>query len=108
MRKLLIAPLVTAALGILIGATPAPAQDTARGKVVFEQCAACHSLDAGQNGVGPSLNGIIGRKSASEDFTYSPALKRANVVWTADMIDSYLADPQARADLIAFLGQTAK
>ena len=49
------------------------------------------------NGVGPSLHGLFGRKSASEDFTYSPAMRRANVTWTPELLDRYLADPQGGA-----------
>src|SRR5215831_7649498 len=98
------------------------AGDAAKGKAVFEQCAACHSLEADQNGVGPSLHGLFGRKSGSEeDFVYSAAMRRANVTWTPEQLDRYLADPQggvfrgnrmpfagisdaqARADLIAYL-----
>ena len=100
----------------------AVAQDTGRGKGVFEQCAACHSLESGHNETGPYLKNIIGRKSASiDDFIYSPAMRRANVTWTTDQLDAFLRDPQAppfrgnrmpfagipdaqaRADLIAYL-----
>ena len=101
---------------------PALAQDAGRGKAVFEQCAACHSLESGHNETGPYLKNIIGRKSASvDDFIYSPAMRRANVTWTSDQLDAFLKDPQAppfrgnrmpfagipdaqaRADLIAYL-----
>jgi cytochrome c len=98
------------------------AQDSGRGKAVFEQCAACHSLETDHNETGPYLKNIIGRKSASiDDFIYSPAMRRANVNWTPDQLDAFLKDPQAppfrgnrmpfagipdaqaRADLIAYL-----
>jgi cytochrome c len=103
------------------------AGDPVKGKADFEQCAVCHSLEAGQNGVGPNLHGLFGRKSAAEeDFVYSAAMRRANVIWTPDALDRYLADPQggvfrgnrmpfagmpdaqARADLIAYLEQATK
>jgi cytochrome c len=104
----------------------AAAEDPVKGKMEFEQCATCHSLEAGANGVGPTLHGLFGRKSASEDFRYSPAMQRANVTWTPELLDSYLADPQggvfrgnrmpfagipdaqARADLIAYLKQATQ
>jgi cytochrome c len=108
--------------GAVAFAGPAIAQDAGRGKAVFEQCAACHSLDSGHNETGPYLKGIVGRKSASvDDFIYSPAMRRANVTWTSDQLDAFLKDPQAppfrgnrmpfagipdaqsRADLIAYL-----
>jgi cytochrome c len=100
----------------------AVAQDAGRGKAVFEQCAACHSLESGHNETGPYLKNIIGRKSASiDDFIYSPAMRRANVTWTSDQLDAFLKEPQAppfrgnrmpfagipdaqaRADVIAYL-----
>jgi cytochrome c len=102
------------------------ADDPVKGKAQFENCVACHSLQAGENGVGPSLHGLFGRKSAAEDFTYSPAMRRANVTWTPELLDRYLADPQggafrgnrmpfsgmpdaqARADLIAYLKDATK
>jgi cytochrome c len=103
------------------------AGDPVKGKAVFEQCAACHSLAVGQNGVGPSLHGLFGRKSGSEDdFAYSAAMRRANITWTPEQLDRYLADPQGgvfrgnrmpfagipdpemRADLIAYLEEATK
>ena len=38
--------------------------DTA-GRQVFQKCRACHSLDAGKNGVGPSLANVVGEKAAA-------------------------------------------
>jgi cytochrome c len=102
------------------------AEDAAKGKVTFEQCAACHSLAADDNGVGPTLHGLFGRKSAAEDFNYSPSMRRAGVTWTPELLDTYLTNPQggvfkgnrmpfagvpdaqARADLIAYLKQATK
>lgn len=105
----------------------ASAQDAARGKALFEQCVACHSLQTGRNETGPHLHGLFGRKSASvDDYVYSPPLRRANVVWTAELLDGFLANPQsgpfrgnkmpfagmadaaARADLIAYLKEATR
>ena len=44
-------------------------------------------------GVGPNLAGVVGRKSASQSFAYSPALKKAGLVWTKPNLDRYLAGP---------------
>ncbi len=108
-------------------AMPAAAQDAAHGKVVFEQCAACHSFDPTHNDVGPHLKGLFGRKSASvDDFTYSPPLRRANITWTPELLDDFLRAPQEgpfrgnrmpfagmpdakdRADLIAYLKEATR
>ena len=69
--------------------------DAARGKKVFEECAACHSLEKGVNGVGPSLNGVFERKSGElAEFRYSPAMKRSALPWSARTLDIFLTDPQ--------------
>jgi nitrite reductase (NO-forming) len=71
------------------------AGDAGVGQKVFRKCAACHSLEPGRNMIGPSLGGIIGRKAGTEPgFTYSSAMKQANITWTPETLATYLADPQ--------------
>jgi cytochrome c len=100
--------------------------DAGRGEARFQDCAACHKLEAGANNVGPSLNGIFTRKAGElSDFRYSPALKRSGIVWTPETLDAFLTNPQAlvpgnrmpyagmadagnRADLIAYLLKASK
>jgi cytochrome c2 len=100
--------------------------DPARGEARFQECAACHRLEARANEVGPSLQGVFTRKAGElADFRYSPAMKRSGIVWTAQTIEQYIADPQAmipanrmpyagmaspadRADLIAYLVKATK
>lgn len=90
--------LFTAVLGaaLVVGAAGAQAAgDAAKGEVVFKQCKACHSLEAGKKGVGPSLAGIIGRPSASvEGFAYSDPMKKLGISWDAESISKYSADPK--------------
>jgi cytochrome c len=87
---------VLSAGALLAASGDARAQDAAAGQKVYAQCRACHSLDAGKNGLGPSLKGVIGRKAASADGfkTYSPAMQKSGIVWTEDNIKKYLADPK--------------
>jgi cytochrome c len=95
--------------------------DATRGEMRFQDCAACHKLEAGANNVGPSLHGIFARKAGEiADFRYSPAMKRSGIVWSPEALDKFISDPQAavpanrmpyagmasasdRADLIAYL-----
>ena len=42
--------------GALVALSAHADGDAARGKKVFEECAACHSLEKGVNGVGPTLS----------------------------------------------------
>lgn len=68
------------------------AGDVSAGKLVFRKCQACHSLQPGRNVVGPSLAGVIGRKSGTESgFVYSEAMKNANITWTPTTLATYLA-----------------
>jgi cytochrome c len=116
------------ALALLLVATgAAPADgDAARGEKRFEECATCHSTQAGVNGVGPSLHDVFGRKAgALDDFRYSPAMKRSGITWTPQTLADFVADPQKavpnnrmpfagmpdaaeRADLVAYLEKASK
>lgn len=106
--------------GVVAAANPAAAGDAAAGEKVFNQCKACHTIEAGKNRVGPSLHGVVGRKSGSvEGFAYSEAVKKLNVTWDDANLDKWLADtkavapgnkmtfalkdPKAREDVIAYL-----
>ena len=60
----------------------------------FSRCAGCHSTQAGQNKVGPSLAGVFGRTSASvPGYTYSAALKNAHLTWDEQTLDEFLQNP---------------
>lgn len=100
----------------------AEAADPAAGKSVFTSvCSICHSVQQGKNLVGPSLFGLVGRKTGSvPGFHYSPANQNANITWDQASLDKYLQSPRTaipgtimtyagvkddakRADLIAYL-----
>jgi cytochrome c len=84
------------ALSIFALAAPAFADgDAEAGKVVFRKCAVCHAVVADKTGVGPTMHGIIGRKSASVPrFAYSNAMKAYDVTWTEETLFTYLEKPQ--------------
>ena len=114
-------PITAALLALAIAAPAHAAGDPVAGKAVFGKCSICHSVAAGKNVIGPSLFGVVGRKSASEPgFYYSDAMKKADKTWDAATLDSYLTNPKAmvpgtkmvfpglpkpedRANLIAYL-----
>ena len=69
--------------------------DADHGKELFNACAACHTEKPDASG--PSLKGVVGRKSAAlEDFRYSNAMKRADLTWDEATLKEYLRDPQAK------------
>ena len=95
--------------------------DAAVGEAKYAQCRTCHSLEEGKNLTGPSLHGIIGRPAGQvAGYNYTPANKSSGLIWTAEQMFTYLEtprttipgtkmtyaglkDPQARADLIAYI-----
>ena len=95
MRLSLIALTVAAASSLLI-ALPAHAQNVEAGQKAFkQQCGLCHDTSAGKNRVGPSLFGLVGRKSGAVDgFHYSDANKNSGLTWDQVTLDKYLGDPR--------------
>lgn len=87
----------------------------------FGQCAACHSLQPGKHGIGPSLVGVYGTKAGDiPGYNFSAPLKASGLTWDDATLDKWLAapmqtvpgtkmtygglkDPAKRAELIAFL-----
>jgi cytochrome c len=98
------------------------AGDATNGATLFKQkCGLCHSSQAGQNRVGPSLFGVVGRKAGTvASYNYSDAMKNSGLTWDDATLDSYLQGPRGkvpgtkmtfagfpnesdRADVIAYL-----
>jgi len=73
------------------------AGDAAAGEKVFARCKACHQVgEKARNGVGPQLNGVVGRTSAAvADYRYSPAMQAAGLTWDAATLMAFLQKPQA-------------
>jgi cytochrome c len=101
--------------------TPALADgDAARGKTLFSRCSACHAV-TDQNKIGPHLSGVVGRTAGTvAGFSYSKGMVAYAQVWDDTTLDTFLAgpnklvpgtkmaagaiaNPQDRADLIAYL-----
>lgn len=77
-------------------AMPAAAQEVP-GEVEFNNhCRTCHSLDEGENRLGPSLHGIMGKAAGTtEGYDYSDAFGSADVIWDEDTLDAFIANPDA-------------
>ena len=117
MRRAVIAGLLLAG-----STTAALAADPAAGEKIFKtQCGICHAVAAGQNRIGPTLFGVVGRRAGSvPGFNYTADHKKLDITWDAAILDKYLTNPRAmvpdtsmvyaglkndaeRADLIAYL-----
>jgi cytochrome c len=117
MRRTVIAGLLLAG-----SATAALAADPAAGEKIFKaQCGICHTVAAGENRIGPTLFGVVGRPAGSvPGFNFTADHKKLGITWDAATLDKYLANPRAmvpdtsmvyaglkddaeRADLVAYL-----
>ncbi len=104
------------------GAAPAAAVAAADAKpAAFAQCAACHSVEPGKHGIGPSLHGVYGTKAGEiPGFAFSEKLKASGLTWDDATLDQWLAspmkmvpgtkmsyagmsDPAKRAEIIAYM-----
>lgn len=55
------------------------------------QCGICH---AGNTITAPTLHGLIGRRVASIPHQHSPVFREADFIWTEEILDAYIEDPQ--------------
>ena len=70
--------------------------DRALGEQAFAKCAACHSLQQGQQLMGPSLDHLRDRRAGSiEGFNFSSALRASGLIWNAETLDAFLRSPQS-------------
>jgi cytochrome c len=85
--------LVCAVTGLGMLTASAVAADAEHGKALYQACAACHTDRP--DALGPSLKGVVGRKSAAlDDFRYSNPMKRAGLTWDEAHLRAYILDPQ--------------
>jgi cytochrome c len=122
MSGLIVRAAFTVTLLTAVSGAAHAAGDPAAGKAVFQAtCSICHTVQPGQNKIGPTLFGLVGRRTGSvPGYTYSPQNQAANLTWDEATLDKYLEAPRAmipgtkmtyaglkdadkRANLIAYL-----
>jgi cytochrome c len=65
----------------------------ADGQKIFKRCVSCHSLT--KNKMGPALGNIFGKKAGSvEEYWYSEAIKKSDIIWTDCTLDQFLIKPR--------------
>lgn len=73
------------------------AGDPEAGEQVFQQCSGCHTVEEdGGHRMGPNLHGVVGREAGTaQGFNgYSSAMQDSDVVWDAEVLEKYLANPR--------------
>ena len=96
MRRFLKLGTGLAALLAMIGlSTSAVAEDNSLGHKLFhKRCGMCHTATRGDNRVGPSLYGLMGRTSGTvPGYDYSLNNRKDKIVWTPETLEDYLKDP---------------
>lgn len=78
-----------------LATAPYAGADPERGRKLYLQCRACHTIEAGGRTLaGPNLHGMFGRQVAADsDFPYSQALREADFVWTPRALDAWITNP---------------
>lgn len=75
-------------------ATMVASADPAKGEKIFKKCSACHSVEPGKHGVGPSLGGVVGRAAGGEGgFSYSGSFDGVVDNWTPEHLNEFLTKP---------------
>jgi cytochrome c len=88
--------LVPTMLIFALAISPAMAAGSASdGQRDFSRCAGCHATQPGRNGIGPSLDDVVGRQSGSvPGYHYSTAMAGAHITWGDESLDRFLSNPQ--------------
>lgn len=96
-RILLIIAGLPATLAVGASAFAQDDDQVSEGETLFQQlCRQCHTLEEGDNRLGPHLVDIVGREAAAvEDFDYSGAMEESDITWSPDNIDQFIADPES-------------
>jgi cytochrome c len=84
------------ALPFALLAFSAAGQDDS-GEILFNNaCRTCHTIEPGDNRLGPTLHGVVGREAGSlPDYEFSPALKGSGIVWDEASLDRFIESPDA-------------
>src|SRR3954470_3902301 len=66
--------------------------DARAGEALYTRCMGCHAL--AYDRTGPHHCGLFGRRAGSvPGFAYSDAMKRSEIVWSAQTLERFLANP---------------
>lgn len=90
--------LIVALAAPALAAQTAHAADSDAGMLAFNNhCRQCHSYKEGDNRLGPSLYGVVGRKAGTAKGygNYSDGVKNSGMTWTPEELDKWIANPEA-------------
>lgn len=82
-------------IGAMAGAARADGDPSNGGRLMNAKCSTCHNWQpGGPNRIGPNLFGVVGRKAGTKEaFAYTDGMRSLGVVWSPELLASYLAAP---------------
>jgi cytochrome c len=93
---------VSAALAVGVGLVGTTASVVAQAadddpELAFNgHCRECHAFDKGDNRIGPTLYGVVGRKAGTvPGFAYSDSVKSSGITWNEKNLDKWITNPNA-------------
>jgi cytochrome c len=94
MSHIVFAPFILSAVAF-IATTAAARADAADPQMTFNNaCRTCHSMKEGDNRLGPSLAGVVGRKAGTvPGYQYSSSMQSSGITWDKATLDRFIANP---------------
>jgi cytochrome c len=99
-----------AGLAFAVPVTARAGSDVEAGARIFKLCVSCHSVTDQARKIGPTLNGVFGRRAGTvPGYKYSAFMVmagEAGLMWDEAELAAYIADPKGRIpnNSMAFAG----
>ena len=90
--------MVALALPLMAATTARAAEDDDKGLLAFNgACGTCHTLRDGDNRLGPTLHGIMGRKAGAITTygNYTTSMKDSGLTWDEATLDKFIENPES-------------
>jgi cytochrome c len=95
MTHIAFAQFIIPALAFIAAITATRGAQAADPQMAFNNaCRTCHSMKEGDNRLGPSLAGVVGRKAGTvPGYAYSPSMQNSGVTWDEATLNKFIANP---------------
>jgi cytochrome c len=94
MQMIRVASVLAGSLSLLAMADGVRAESEDSQVAFNNSCRTCHSMREGDNRLGPSLHGVVGRKAGTlAGYTFSSAMQSSGIVWDEPKLDAFITNP---------------